>query len=95
MVLDHRDSSGFRFYLGNKRNRHEFGYLAFGTDSSPAAIAIPPGAQQFMVDSYCPAEVTKVRASLVPAESNFICLTEFSSIRTDTSGHISTCSLPR
>ena len=62
-ILDRRDSSGIRFYLGKERRQHELGYLALGMDSTAAGIAIPPGAEQFLVDSYCPAEATKVSRS--------------------------------
>lgn len=60
MFLDLRDSSGIRFYLGNELRQYDLSYLVFGTLSSPASLAIPPNADQFIVDSYCPAEATRV-----------------------------------
>lgn len=57
---DRTDSSGIRFYLGNELRQHDIGYLTFGTDSSAAAIAIPPHADKFIIDSYCPSEITSV-----------------------------------
>jgi hypothetical protein len=58
--LDRRDSSGIRFYLGDKLRQHDLGYLTVGADSSAVAIAVPPGADRFQIDSYCPAIATQV-----------------------------------
>ncbi len=58
--LDLRDSSGIRFYLANELRKYDLGYVLFGTLSSPASLAIPPKAEQFIVDSYCPPEATRV-----------------------------------
>ncbi|CAF4976183.1 unnamed protein product, partial [Rotaria sp. Silwood1] len=54
-----RDSSGIRFYLGDELRQYDIGYVLFGTLSSPAALAIPPKTEQFIVDSYCPPEATR------------------------------------
>ncbi|CAF3598120.1 unnamed protein product [Rotaria sp. Silwood1] len=54
-----RDSSGIRFYLGDELRQYDLGYVLFGTLSSPAALAIPPKTEQFIVDSYCPPEATR------------------------------------
>ncbi|CAF2018482.1 unnamed protein product [Rotaria magnacalcarata] len=54
-----RDSSGIRFYLGNELRQYDLSYLVFGTLSSPESLAIPPNAEQFIVDSYCPPEATR------------------------------------
>ena len=53
--LDRRDTTGVRFYFGNKLREHDIGYLTFGKDSTAQALAIPAGADRFIVDSYCPA----------------------------------------
>lgn len=58
LTANRRDSSGIRFYLGNELRQYDLGYLTVGTDSNAAAIAIPPGVNQFIVDSYCPASTT-------------------------------------
>ncbi|CAF2788355.1 unnamed protein product [Rotaria sp. Silwood2] len=55
-----RDSSGIRFYLANELRKYDLGYILFGTVSNPASLAIPPKAEQFIVDSYCPPEATRV-----------------------------------
>ena len=55
-----RDSSGIRFYLGNRLRKYDLGYLLFGTLSSPKSLSIPPKYDQFIVDSYCPGEATRV-----------------------------------
>ena len=57
--LGRQDSSGIRFYIGNERRQHDLGYLTFGTDSFVLALAIPPRADRFIVDSYCPSELTQ------------------------------------
>ncbi|CAF1310464.1 unnamed protein product [Rotaria sordida] len=54
-----QDSSGIRFYLGNKLRQYDLSYLIFGTLSNPASLAIPPKVEQFIVDSYCPPEATR------------------------------------
>ncbi|CAF3433696.1 unnamed protein product, partial [Rotaria socialis] len=51
-------SSGIRFYLGDQLRQYDIGYLTFGTDIQPDALAIPPYAQNFNVDSFCPKSVT-------------------------------------
>ncbi|CAF2811760.1 unnamed protein product [Rotaria sp. Silwood2] len=58
-ISNRHDSTGFRFYLGKERRQYDLGYLTLGTDSSPNGIAIPPGVDRFIIDSYCPAETTK------------------------------------
>lgn len=58
--LDMRDSSGVRFYLSDQLRRYDLGYLFLGTQSTPAALAIPPQVERFNVDSYCPPEATRV-----------------------------------
>lgn len=59
-VIDRTDSTGIRFYLGDKPREHDLGYLTVGADSSPLGIAIPPRADRFVIDSYCPAIATAV-----------------------------------
>ncbi|CAF1072713.1 unnamed protein product [Didymodactylos carnosus] len=59
LTVGRRDSSGMRFYLGEKLRERDIGYLTLGTDSSPMALAIPPNVDQFIVDSYCQATHTK------------------------------------
>ena len=59
--IDRRDSSGIRFYLSNELRKYDLGYLTLGTAASPLALAIPPKVERFVVDSYCPSEVTRVR----------------------------------
>jgi hypothetical protein len=59
-VLDRRDSTGIRYYLGEKLRQHDLGYLTLGTDATPFAIAVPPRADRFVIDSYCPASATQV-----------------------------------
>ncbi|CAF1205461.1 unnamed protein product [Rotaria magnacalcarata] len=54
-----RDSSGIRFYLANELRKFDLGYVLLGTISSPGSLAIPPQAEQFIVDSYCPPEATR------------------------------------
>jgi len=58
--LDRLDSTGIRFYLSDKLREHDLGYLTFGTPSSLWAIAIPPKVDQFIIDSYCPSNATRV-----------------------------------
>ncbi|CAF2373593.1 unnamed protein product [Rotaria sp. Silwood2] len=60
LTSDRRDNSGIRFYLGKELRQHDLGYLTFGADSSYTSIAIPPRADRFIVDSYCPANATKI-----------------------------------
>ena len=57
---DRQDSSGIRFFIGEERRQHDLGYLTFGTDSFVLALAIPPRADRFIVDSYCPSNLTQV-----------------------------------
>ena len=59
-ILDRRDSTGIRFYLGKELRQYDLGYLTLGTESSPDALAIPPRADRFIVDSYCSGNATKV-----------------------------------
>lgn len=58
--LDRTDSTGLRFYLGNTLRQYDIGYLTLGQDSDATAIAIPPHDDRLVIDSYCPALVTKV-----------------------------------
>ncbi|CAF1122491.1 unnamed protein product [Rotaria sp. Silwood1] len=58
-IPNRRDSTGIRFYLGKERRQYDLGYLTLGTESSLNAIAIPPGVDRFIIDSYCPGETTK------------------------------------
>ena len=69
-VPDRTDSSGIRFYLGDKPRAHELGYLTVGADSSPLGIAIPPRADRFVIDSYCPATATAVRQIISALEND-------------------------
>lgn len=63
MILGRMDSTGIRFYLGNELRPQELGYLTFGSDSSFVGLAIPPRADRFIVDTYCPATATSVCSS--------------------------------
>ncbi|CAF0896092.1 unnamed protein product [Adineta ricciae] len=58
LVSNRWDTTGVRFYLGDKLREHDIGYLTFGTDSTAQALAIPGGADRFIVDSYCPASAS-------------------------------------
>lgn len=58
--IDRTDSSGIRFYMGNKHRQHELGYLSLGTASNAAGLAIPPHTERFIIDSYCPSNATNV-----------------------------------
>ena len=76
VYADRRDSSGIRFYIGKERRQHDLGYLTLGTDTFILGLAIPPRADRFIVDSYCPANNTKVsvdqrqdKHSLLPLHS--------------------------
>lgn len=69
--LDRRDSSGLRFYLGNELRQYDLGYLTLGASVSNRAIAIPPTADRFILDSYCPTEATKVNRSSTVNRSFF------------------------
>ncbi|CAF3388411.1 unnamed protein product [Rotaria socialis] len=51
-------SSGIQFYLGDQLRQYDIGYLPFGTDIRPNTLAIPPYAQNFIIDSFCPNSVT-------------------------------------
>ena len=55
-----RDSSGIRYYIGNELREQELGFLALGTESMDLGISIPPRADRFVIDSYCPAILTQV-----------------------------------
>ncbi|CAF2984106.1 unnamed protein product [Rotaria sp. Silwood2] len=59
LVLNRRDSTGIRFYLGNELRKYDLGFFTVGTGSSPSALAIPPKVERFIVDSYCPSEATR------------------------------------
>ncbi|CAF4996212.1 unnamed protein product, partial [Rotaria sp. Silwood1] len=60
-LVSHRhDSSGIRFYIGKELRQYDLGYLTFGIDSGPLALAIPPGVDRFVVDSYCPANASRI-----------------------------------
>ena len=59
---DRVDSSGIRFYIGEERRQHDIGYLTLGTESMALGITIPPRADRFIIDSYCPASGTQVSA---------------------------------
>ncbi|CAF2793599.1 unnamed protein product [Rotaria sp. Silwood2] len=59
LIPNRRDNSGVRFYLGKELRQYEFGYLTLGADITHSAIAIPPETDRFILDSYCPAEVTQ------------------------------------
>ncbi|CAF4083643.1 unnamed protein product [Rotaria sordida] len=59
-ISNRRDSTGIRYYLGNQLRQHDLGYLTFGTVSSLLGLAIPPKVEKFIVDSYCPSNVTRV-----------------------------------
>jgi hypothetical protein len=58
--LDRMDSSGIRFYLGKTLRQYDLGYLSLGTQATMSAIAIPPRADRFIIDTYCPASATSV-----------------------------------
>ncbi|CAF3964888.1 unnamed protein product, partial [Rotaria sordida] len=58
-ISNRRDSTGIRYYLGNQLRQHDLGYLTFGTVSSLLGLAIPPKVEKFIVDSYCPSNVTR------------------------------------
>ena len=60
LFLGRQDSSGIRYYLGAQPRKYELGYLVFGTQSSVLGISLPPRADQFIIDSYCPAMGTSV-----------------------------------
>ena len=62
--LDRTDSSGIRFYLGQDLRQYDLGYLTLGADSQIRGISIPPRAERFTIDSYCPATATEVRRTL-------------------------------
>jgi hypothetical protein len=51
--------------LGKERRQYELGYLTLGTVANFLALAIPPGADRFIVDSYCTANATKVCAFFI------------------------------
>jgi hypothetical protein len=54
------DSSGIRFYVTDVLRQYDIGYLTFGTDPSPLALAIPPQVASFTVDSFCPMNASSV-----------------------------------
>jgi hypothetical protein len=58
--LDRVDSSAIRFYLGKTLRQYDLGFLGLGIEASAAGIAIPPRADRFIIDSYCPASATSV-----------------------------------
>ncbi|CAF2851989.1 unnamed protein product [Rotaria sp. Silwood2] len=51
LLSNRTDNSGIRFYIGKELRQYDLGYLTFGTDSSAAALAIPPKVERFIVDS--------------------------------------------
>lgn len=55
-----KDNSGIRFYLSSELRQYDLGFLAFGTTPDIISLVIPPNADRFIVDSYCPAETTNV-----------------------------------
>ncbi|CAF1140454.1 unnamed protein product [Rotaria sp. Silwood1] len=57
-LSDRTDSSGLRLYIGKELRQYDLGVLALGTKPSPAALAIPPKVERFIVDSYCSATAT-------------------------------------
>lgn len=59
-IEDRIDNSGLRFYLGAQRRTYDLGYLTFGTFASAVAISIPPRANNFAIDAFCPAIATAV-----------------------------------
>lgn len=59
-VSDRRDSSGIRFYLGKELRKYDLGFLTLGSGASSSGLAIPPQMERFVVDTYCPSEVTHV-----------------------------------
>ncbi len=56
--------------MGKELRQHDLGYLTLGTDSGADALAIPPRADQFIVDSYCTASATKVSRFLFSPYNN-------------------------
>ncbi|CAF4783786.1 unnamed protein product [Rotaria socialis] len=59
LMPNRRDSSGIRFYLGKELRQYDLGYLSLTVFATPVAIAIPPKVDRFIIDTYCPAVVTK------------------------------------
>ncbi|CAF4018018.1 unnamed protein product [Rotaria sp. Silwood2] len=59
-ALNRIDSSGVRFYIGEKLRQHDLGFLSFGTGPSPGSLAIPPQVNRFLIDSYCSPRATQV-----------------------------------
>ncbi|CAF2078555.1 unnamed protein product [Rotaria magnacalcarata] len=59
LTPNRRDSSGIRFYLGKELRQYDLGYLSLGALPNPSGIAIPPKLDRFIIDSYCPTEVTQ------------------------------------
>ena len=62
---DRTDSSGIRFYVNDRLRQYDLGYLQFGTESNAAALAIPPGVDQFIVDSYCSPKASQVNLDII------------------------------
>ena len=62
---DRTDSSGIRFYVGDRLRQYDLGYIQFGTESNAAGLAIPPRVDQFIVDSYCSPTATQVNLNLI------------------------------
>ncbi len=56
--LDRIDNSGLRFYFGNKLRQYDLGLFTIGAQVSSLSLAIPPKVNNFIVDSYCPAEAS-------------------------------------
>ncbi|CAF4000838.1 unnamed protein product [Rotaria sordida] len=59
LYSNRRDSTGIQFYLGNELRKYDLGFFTLGTTASPSGLAIPPRVERFVVDSYCPSEVTR------------------------------------
>ncbi|CAF4514088.1 unnamed protein product, partial [Rotaria socialis] len=59
LMPNRRDSSGIRFYLGKELRQYDLGYLSLTAFATPVAIAIPPKVDRFIIDTYCPAVITK------------------------------------
>ncbi|CAF3206970.1 unnamed protein product [Rotaria sp. Silwood2] len=58
-TLNRIDSTGVRFYIGKELRQYDLGFLSFGTGPNPSSLAIPPQANQFVVDSYCSPRATQ------------------------------------
>lgn len=63
--LDRYDSSGIRFYVGEKLRRYDLGYLTVGTESHPGAFIIPPRVDLFQVNAFCTDNATEVELTII------------------------------